>query len=34
MNFPVINLGSAALDLAQTVTSIIANIEYILTGSA
>lgn len=27
---PIINLGSAALDLASTVTSITANITYIL----
>lgn len=30
MNFPVINLGSAAIDLAGTVTSIMANVTYLL----
>lgn len=30
MNFPIINLGSAAIDLASVVTSTLANITYLL----
>lgn len=30
MNFPLINLGSATLDLAETITSITAQVTYIL----
>ncbi len=30
MNFPIINLGSATLDLATTVTQLAANITYLL----
>lgn len=30
MNFPIINLGSATLDLASAITSVLANITYLL----
>ncbi|MCU1642074.1 MAG: hypothetical protein JWN03_2349 [Nocardia sp.] len=30
MNFPIINLGSATLDLASTITSTLANMTYLL----
>ncbi|MCU1642081.1 MAG: hypothetical protein JWN03_2356 [Nocardia sp.] len=30
MNFPIINLGSATLDLANTITSTLAQITYLL----
>lgn len=30
MNFPIINLGSATLDLANTITGLAANTTYLL----
>lgn len=30
VNFPIINLGSATLDLASTITSTLANVTYLL----
>lgn len=30
MNFPIINLGSATLDLASTITGLLSNITYLL----
>lgn len=30
MNFPIINLGSAAINFADVVTSIMSNVTYLL----